>query len=243
MLWTNARGLLRNGTSEEIVFAELCRDFGIARKTGYKWVGRFKLGGWRELEDASRAPQNSPQAIAEDRANEIVAVRQQHPTWGARKIREYLQRKAGQQWPAASSIHALLHRQGLIVNQRKRRKTPPYTQPLQHAEAPNQVWCADFKGWFRCGDGVRCDPLTITDAHSRYLLRCRAVSKTDGIHVRSIFEAVFREYGLPEAIRTDNGVPFASVAPGGLSRLSMWWLQLGIRHERIDWASGAERSA
>jgi transposase InsO family protein len=216
-------------------FADLCRDFEVARKTGYKWVERFKLGGWAELEDASRAPHSSPQAIAEERADEIVAFRQQHPSWGARKIREHFKReKPEQRWPAASSIHALLHDRGLIADRRKRRKTPPYTQPLQHAEAPNQVWCADFKGWFRCGDGIRCDPLTITDAHSRYLLRCRAVSKTDGVHVRSIFEAVFRQYGLPEAIRTDNGAPFASPAPAGLSRLSMWWLQLGIRHERID---------
>jgi transposase InsO family protein len=216
-------------------FADLCRQFGVARKTGYKWIERFKRGGWPELKDVSRAPQNSPQAVAEDQAEEIVGFRQQHPSWGARKIREYFQReKPGQQWPAASTIHALLHSQGLIADRKRRRKTPPYTQPLQHVEAPNQVWCADFKGWFRCGDGVRCDPLTITDAHSRYLLRCRAVSKADGEHVRAIFEAVFRQYGVPEAIRTDNGPPFASPAPGGLSRLSMWWWQLGIRHERID---------
>lgn len=215
-------------------FADLCRDFGVARKTGYKWVERFKRGGWAELEDANRAPKNSPQAIAEAQAEEIVGFRQQHPRWGARKIRQYFQsEKPGQAWPAASTIHALLHSQGLIANRKQRRRTPPYTQPLQHAEAPNQVWCADFKGWFRCRDGVRCDPLTITDAHSRYLLRCRAVSKADGIHVQTIFEAVFREYGMPEAIRTDNGAPFASKAPAGLSRLSMWWLQLGIRHERI----------
>jgi transposase InsO family protein len=216
-------------------FAELCRQFGVARKTGYKWVERFKQGGWPELEDGNRAPRNSPQALAEAQAEEIIESRQQHPNWGARKIREYLKRdKPGQPWPAASTIHALLHRQGLVADRKKRRKTPPYTQPLEHAEAPNQVWCADFKGWFRCGDGVRCDPLTITDAHSRYLLRCRAVSKADGVHARAVFEAVFRQYGVPEAIRTDNGAPFASPAPGGLSRLSMWWLQLGIRHERID---------
>jgi hypothetical protein len=104
---------------------------------------------------------------------------------------------------------------------------------LAHALGPNQVWCADFKGWFVCGNGERCDPLTITDACSRYLLRCRAVEKTDEPHVRAIFEAVFREYGLPEAIRTDNGPPFATPAPAGLSRLAMWWVELGIRHERI----------
>jgi hypothetical protein len=105
---------------------------------------------------------------------------------------------------------------------------------LAHAQAPNQVWCADYKGWFCCSDGQRCDPLTISDAFSRYLLRCRAVPKTNGVEAQAVFEAVFREYGLPEAIRTDNGPPFASPAPGGLSRLSMWWLRLGIRHERIE---------
>jgi transposase InsO family protein len=137
-------------------------------------------------------------------------------------------------WPAASSIGELLKREGLIATRATRRKTPPYTQPLAHAAAPNQVWCADFKGWFYCGDGTRCDPFTITDAHSRFLLCCRATEKADGPHVRAVMEAVFREHGLPEAMRTDNGSPFASRAPAGLSRLSMWWLQLGIRHERIE---------
>ena len=138
------------------------------------------------------------------------------------------------QWPVASSMGELLKREGLIQARRSRQKTPPYSEPLSHARAANQVWCADFKGWFYCGDGTRRDPLTITDAYSRYLLRCRATEKADGVHVRAVFEAVFRECGLPEAIRTDNGTPFASRAPGGLRRLSIWWLRLGIRHERIE---------
>jgi len=138
-----------------------------------------------------------------------------------------------QRWPAASSIGQLLKREGLVQERRNKRRTSPSTEPLAHAQGPNQVWCADFKGWFHCQDGSRCDPLTITDAYSRYLLRCRAVAKTDGLHVRAVFETLFRECGLPQAIRTDNGPPFASVAPAGLSRLSMWWLKLGIRHERI----------
>jgi transposase InsO family protein len=136
-------------------------------------------------------------------------------------------------WPAASSITELLKREGLVQARTGRRRTPPYTQPLAHAVEANQVWCADFKGWFYCGDGERCDPFTVTDAHSRYLLCCRATAKTDEVHVRALMEAVFRRYGLPAAIRTDNGPPFASKAPGGLSRLSLWWLQLGIGHERI----------
>jgi hypothetical protein len=112
-------------------------------------------------------------------------------------------------------------------------RTPGYSDPLAHADAANRVWCADFKGWFRCGDGARCDPLTCSDAFSRYLLRVRSVAKADGPHVKAVFDAVFQEYGLPDAMRTDNGPPFASKAPGGLTKLSMWWLRLGIRHERI----------
>lgn len=216
-------------------FAELCRRFGIARKTGYECVARFKESGRAGLAERSSVPHNSPQAIGASTAAAIIAERQKRPTWGARKIRLILQReKPKVAWPAASSIGELLKREGLIQSRATRRKTPPYTQPLAHAEAPNQVWCADFKGWFYCGDGARCDPFTVTDAHSRFLLCCRVTEKTDGPHVRAVMEAVFRQHGLPAAMRTDNGPPFASRAPAGLSRLSMWWLQLGIHHERIE---------
>ncbi|HEX6894815.1 MAG TPA: IS481 family transposase [Bryobacteraceae bacterium] len=214
---------------------ELSREYGISRKTAYKWLNRFEQNGRAGLADRSRAPHYCPQAIAEQIAARIVAARQKHPTWGARKILQWLERAEPKTaWPAASSIGELLKREGLIQARQERRRTPPYSEPLAHAQAPNQVWCADFKGWFYCGDGVRCDPFTVSDGCSRYLLRCRATEKTDGPNVRALMEAVFREYGLPEAIRTDNGSPFASRAPGGLSRLSMWWLQLGIRHERIE---------
>jgi transposase InsO family protein len=165
----------------------------------------------------------------------LMSLRSEHPSWGPRKLRAYLQRDTPKiVWPAASSIGDLLRREGLAHPRRKRKRTPPYTQPLQHAAAPNQVWCADFKGWFLTQDGARCDPLTITDAYSRYLIRCCGVKKTDGEHAWAVFEAAFREFGLPESIRTDNGSPFASRAPGGLSQLSMLWLRLGIRHERIE---------
>jgi transposase InsO family protein len=127
----------------------------------------------------------------------------------------------------------MLAREGLVVPRKKRRHTPPYSEPFSSADAPNRVWCADFKGWFRTGDGQRIDPLTITDACSRYLLRCQQVEKTDGERVRAIFESAFRECGLPEAIRTDNGAPFASRAVAGLSRLAVWWMKLGIVPERI----------
>lgn len=216
-------------------FTALCRFHGISRKTGYRIVERFEANGRAGLTDQSRAPHHSPQAMTESTAAALIAKRQERPTWGARKIRQSLARQQPSVvWPAPSSIGDLLQREGLIQGRIKRRRTPPYTEPLGHAEDANDVWCADFQGWFVCGDGMRCDPFTVTDAHSRYLLCCRDIKKTDGVHVRAVMEATFRKYGLPRAMRTDNGPPFASPAPGGLSRLSMWWLRLGIRHERID---------
>jgi transposase InsO family protein len=128
----------------------------------------------------------------------------------------------------------MLDREGLTLHRRKRRRTPPYTQPLQAATEANRLWCADFKGWFRTGDGARIDPLTMSDAYSRYLLRCQAVEKTDTPRVQAVFEAAFRQFGMPLAIRTDNGAPFASRAIAGLSRLAVWWMKLGIRPERIQ---------
>lgn len=221
--------------TEHDCFAELCRKYGVSRPTGYKWIQRFVVEGDDGLRERSRAPHVSPQAMSADTQRQVLEVRLQHPRWGPRKLRAYLQGHAPEQpWPAASSIAALLSREGLAQPRPRRRRTPPGSEPLAHAAGPNQVWCADFKGWFVCGDGYRCDPLTITDAYSRYLLHCRAVKKTDGPHVRGVFETVFREWGLPEAIRTDNGPPFAAPAPAGLSRLGIWWVRLGIRHERIQ---------
>lgn len=215
--------------------AELCRQYEISRQTGYKWLKRFEKEGEAGLAELSRAPHRQGRQMLDEVVAEIVGMRRKHPRWGPRKLKAYLERNAPEvAWPAASSMGALLKREGLVVDRRRRVRTPSYTQPLQHADRPNRVWCSDFKGWFLCGDGMRCDPLTCTDAFSRFLLRSRAVAKTDGPHVRSVFEAMFREYGLPESMRTDNGPPFASKAPGGLSRLSMWWLRLGIGHERIE---------
>jgi len=162
-------------------------------------------------------------------------VWQAHMRWGPRKLHQILERdQPGRRWPATSTIGEIVKRAGLVVERKKRRRTEAYTQPLAHANESNRVWCADFKGWFRSGDGTRIDPLTITDAWSRYLLRSQAVEKTNTERVRAIFEAAFREHGLPEAIRTDNGAPFASSAVGGLSRLAVWWIKLGIVAERIE---------
>lgn len=219
---------------EEWSFAELCRRYGVSRKTGYKWLERYLADGLEGLEDQSRAPDRHPNEVLKEVAEEVLEMRRQHPHWGPAKLRARLQREAPEVvWPAASTIGEMLKRAGLTVPRKHSRKATPSQSPLQHAAGANQVWCADFKGWFRCGDGSRCDPLTISDGYSRYLLRCQAVEGIKERSVRGVMEAAFREFGLPGAIRTDNGEPFASVGLGGLSRLSVWWIKLGIRPERI----------
>ena len=220
---------------QEQSFSSLCRYFGISRPTGYKWLERFEAEGERGLEEQSRAPLHQPKAMAEALRSRILALRAQHPTWGPKKLKKTLETAhPDMAWPARSTIGDLLRREGVARPRPARRRTLPHVDPLRHVEGPNDVWCADFKGWFLCANGQRCDPLTITDAYSRYLLRCRAVPKTDGEHVQAIFQAAFREFGLPGAIRTDNGPPFASPGLCGLSRLSVWWVRLGILPERIE---------
>lgn len=220
----------------ELPMRALCRAYGISPKTGYKWVHRAdELGLAEGLKDRSRAPHGRPNKVSSVMEKAIVAARLAHPTWGPRKLRVVLEREdGGTAWPASSTIGEVLRRHNLIRPRKRRRGTPPYTQPFGAVEHPNDVWCADFKGWFRTGDGSRCDPLTLSDAHSRYLLRCRVMDRTDVEAVGPVFESAFREYGLPWAIRTDNGPPFASRAIRGLSRLSVWWLRLGVLPERIQ---------
>lgn len=213
---------------------ELCEIYDIARETGYYWLRRYQQGGLEALQDLNRAPERHPNQTPEQIEEAVLELRRAHMRWGPRKLKRVLERGTPQtHWPAASTIGAMLAREGLVIPRKKRRRAPPYTQPFASVDAPNQVWCADFKGWFRTQDGQRVDPLTISDAHSRYLLRCQIAAKTDGAHVQAIFEAAFREYGLPQAMHTDNGPPFASRAIAGLSRLSVWWMKLGIVPERI----------
>ncbi len=214
--------------------SELCQRYEISRETGYVWLRRYRAAGVAGLVERSRAAQWHANQTPEEIEQMILELRQAHMRWGPRKLKRILEREEpGRRWPAASTIGTLLKREGLVVTRKKRWRTAPYTAPLAHAEEANRVWCADFKGWFRSGDGERIEPLTISDAHSRYLLRCQAVEKTDTARVQGIFEAAFREYGMPEAIRTDNGAPFASRALAGLSRLAVWWIKLGIVPERI----------
>ena len=219
---------------EEHSFAEICRRYGVSRKTGYKWLERYGVEGLQGLQDRSRAPHEHPNEVLEEVAGAVLQARRDHPHWGPAKLRAWLNREEPEvHWPAASTMGEILQRAGLTVPRKKRRKATPSQSPLQHAAGPNQVWCADFKGWFRCGDGSRCDPLTITDAYSRYLLRCQSMKGMQAEPARGVFEAAFREYGLPAGLRTDNGEPFASVGLGGLSTLAVWWIKLGIRVERI----------
>jgi transposase InsO family protein len=220
---------------DEQSMTELCREHGISRECGYRWVRRYRRSGLAGLVELDRDAVSHPNQTAGELEAAVLELRQAHMRWGPRKLKRILERdQPGRGWPAASTMGEILKRAGLVVPRKKRRKTEPYTEPLAHAVEANRVWCADFKGWFRAGDGTRIDPLTITDAWSRYLLRAQAVEKTDTERVRAIFEAAFRQYGLPEAIRTDNGAPFASSAVGGLSRLAVWWIKLGITPERIQ---------
>jgi transposase InsO family protein len=213
---------------------ELCEIYDIARETGYYWLRRYQQGGLEALQNRNREPERHPNQTPERMEAAVLELRRAHMNWGPRKLKRILERETPQtRWPAASTIGAILAREGLVIPRKKRRRAPPYTEPFASADAPNQVWCADFKGWFPTQDGARVDPLTITDAHSRYLLRCQHVGKTNGEQVQAIFEAAFRECGLPQAIRTDNGPPFASRAVAGLSRLAVWWMKLGIVAERI----------
>lgn len=214
--------------------AALCRRFGISRKTGYKLLARFAAEGIDGLADRSHAAHHHPHAVSRRVEDLIVDLRHKRPTWGPRKLRRRLQEvDPTQDWPAKSTIGEILRRHGLVVARRRRSTTPADVLPFADIEGPNDTWCLDYKGWFRTGDGERCDPLTISDAYSRYLLRCQAVHRMDERCARPLIEAAFREYGLPRAIRSDNGPPFASIGVGGLSRLSVWWIKLGIRPERI----------
>ena len=219
----------------EYSMARLCRMFGISRRVGYKWLNRYRLEGVEGLKDRPRGPRCHPNQIAEYLEQSLLAARRSHPTWGPKKLRAWLDRHEPLiSWPAPSTIGEILRRHGLTVPRRRRRRVPPQTEPFVGCDSPNSVWCADLKGWFRTGDGSRCDPLTISDAFSRYLFRSQSLTETGCETVRPLFEAVFREYGLPWAIRTDNGPPFASRGVAGLSRLSVWWVKLGIVPERID---------
>ncbi len=216
-------------------FSRLCERFGISRAKGYKWLRRYEERGPEGLRDRKPVPGSCPHRTAEEVEDRVVQLRKQYPEYGPKKLRSMLMEQSPKlAVPASSTIGDILDRYGLIRPRRFRLRVPPSNSPLAHAQEPNDVWCVDFKGHFPLGDRTRCHPLTITDAASRYLIKCESVGKPDETHCRPHFERAFREFGLPRRIRSDNGAPFASKALGGLSRLSVWWLQLGIEPERIE---------
>jgi putative transposase len=218
----------------EYSVSELCRHFGISRPTAYKWIERYEQCGPEGFLERRRVPKHHPNETPAALQYKLIALRQRHPKWGPRKLLALLKRAEPEvSWPAVSTAGDILKRHGLTQARRYRRSTPSYDRPFYVASRPNDVWAADFKGWFKTGDGHRVDPLTISDWVSRYLLCCRGLERPIFEQVRPQFERAFREYGLPWAIRTDNGPPFASVGLGGLSRLSVWWIRLGIKPERI----------
>lgn len=213
---------------------ELCREFGISRKTGYKFWDRYKDVGLHGLTDRSRRPVRYANQLPMQIECEILRIKKDKPSWGAPKIREILRRKYPEvRTPAKSTIHCILDRHGLVIR-RKRRRFKMQGTPLATKHNPNDLWCADYKGEFMLANKQYCYPLTITDFASRYVLACEGLKSTKEMHAFNIFEQTFKEYGLPMTIRTDNGLPFASPhALFGLSKLSVWWLRLGICIERI----------
>ena len=212
----------------------LCAEFGISRKTGYKIFERYKDCGMAAFSDRSRRPYRQANRLPPQLEAVIVRLKREYPGWGAPKIREKLRRQStAPHLPAISTVHAVLDRHGLVKRRRRRRGGAAPTT-LSHPAEPNALWCADYKGEFMLGDRRYCYPLTITDFASRYLLTCEALTTTQEQFAFTVFERTFKEFGLPGAIRTDNGVPFASAqALYGLSKLAVWWLRLGIEIERI----------
>jgi putative transposase len=215
--------------------SELCRQYGVSRKTGNKWLSRYRSEGVVGLGDRPRCPHSNARALPGDVVEAVLSVRRRYPSWGPRKVKAFLEaQQPRQSWPAASTIGDLFDRTGLTRPRKRRRRVPPQTAPLAACRRPNDVWCADFKGWFVTGDGSHVEPFTLSDGHSRFLLCCQAVARTDGAHVWPLLEAAFYDYGLPWALRSDNGAPFASRGAGGLSRFAVKLIKAGVLPERIE---------
>lgn len=241
MPWTQTDAMCERAkfifTFKEGVYSmtELCERYGISRKTGYKWLSRYEAGGLEGLREQSRAPRSIPHRTLKETEDALVELRKKRPSWGARKLLTRLKSTRPElTLPAPSTVTALLYRHDLVKPRRRQRKPQhPGSKPLE-AAGPNDVWTMDFKGEFLLGNKRYCYPLTVCDATTRFLLSCTGLPSTKGVPAMEVIERLFREHGLPTAIRTDNGSPFATQAIGGLSRLSIYWLKLGIRHDRID---------
>jgi len=220
---------------ESLCFTELCQLYNVSRKTGYKWVERYLHYGPAGLQERSRKPQRSPNATADEIVAAILEARRRHPSWGGKKLLTLLH-KRHPRWalPGRSTVCDILSRHGMVAKKRARRRIGHPGKPTSAILAPNDVWSADYKGQFRTGNGVYCYPLTITDGFSRYLLGCQGLSSTAVAEAKPVFLRLFKEYGLPKRIRTDNGVPFATNTLARLSSLSAWWVRLGILPELIE---------
>jgi len=225
--------LFRDYETGVFTVSELCRRHGISRETFYVWKRRRESGNPRWFEELSHAAASCPHATSDWVADRVIAVRQRFPDFGPKKIKAWLERDSPKvNWPAASTIGDILKREGLVEARRRRRRAIAQGEVLSPATVANEEWSIDFKGWFRTADGTRCDPLTLKDAASRYLVEVRIVEPTLA-GVRGAMERVFAAVGLPGAIRSDNGAPFGSTGAGGLSALSVWWLKLGIEPRYI----------
>lgn len=227
--------MIKYWKDNQVTITDLSLLFEVSRKTAYKWIRRYEKEGPMGLEERSRDPLRHPNATKKGMVDKILAAKRRYKRWGPKKIVAWLKDLyQGENWPAASTVSGILKKEGLVRPRVKRHKTPPYSDPFTECNKPNAVWSADFKGQFRTGDGKICYPLTVTDSYSRYLLLCRGLTKPTYKETRRCLKGVFKQYGLPEAIRTDNGTPFASVGICGLSKLSVWFIKLGIVAERIE---------
>jgi len=227
------RALLLSWLRGDATVSELSRSHEVSRKAVYGLLRRFEAEGWGCLEERSRAPHSHPNAVSAEIEAAVVALRRRWPNWGAKKLRARLARDAPEvAWPAVSTLSAVLDRHGLVVRRRRRPRVAA-SGPLSACSSANAVWGVDFKGWFRTGDGARCDPLSVSDLYSRYVIRLQAVERCDTASVWPVLEAAFREHGRPRAMRSDNGPPFASSGVGGLSRLAVRLIKAGVVPERI----------
>jgi transposase InsO family protein len=223
--------------NKQKTFTELCRDYGISTKSGYKWVQRFLEGGFPALEEKSRKPAHNSKETPEEISVELIRIKNLHKTWGATKILKiYQNNHPGEYAPARSTVENILLRAGFVEQKkRKRKKTTNRIQVKVIPDRPNQVWTVDFKGWWYTKHKEKCEPLTVRDEYSKFILSIKVLDKGDTPHVKQAFEELFNKYGLPEIIRSDNGPPFASSFNAlGLSKLSVWWMSLGIKLDRID---------
>ena len=215
-------------------FSYLCASYSISTKTGYKWLDRFRSGGFNNLEDQSRAPHTTPHRTPDDICELIIQTKLAHIHWGPKKILDSLKKHhPSTKLPADSTAGEILKAAGLVKKRKKRYHVSADEQAFGDCQENNHTWGVDYKGQFKLGNGQWCYPLTITDNHSRYLLQCKALKSTAYSDAKDWMEQCFREYGLPQNIRSDNGTPFSSMAAGGISRLSKWWIQLGIQPQRI----------